>query len=89
MKNYFIMDSVTASKLSKKIKSLPDDLLQEVDKFIDFLNYKSSNADWSETIDASQNELIKKGEDDILNGRVFSHSEAKQKIKEHIKSKSL
>lgn len=83
------MDTVTASKLSQKIQSLTDDLLQEVDKFIDFLNYKSSNIDWSETINETQNELIKKGEDDILNERVFSHSEAKQRMKEYIKSKFL
>lgn len=83
------MDSITASKLSKKIQSLPDDLLQEVDKFIDFLNFKSSNSNWSEITTKEQNDLIKKGEDDILNGRVFSHSEAKEKIKEYIKSKSV
>jgi len=82
------MDSITVSKLSQKIKMLPDDLLQEVDKFIDFLNYKSENADWSDFLTDEQKLLIKKGSNDISNGNTYSHAEAKQKIKEHIKSKT-
>lgn len=81
------METVTASKLSQKIKLLPDNLLQEVDKFVDYLNYKSKNADWSETLNDEQNALIKKGSDDILQGKTFTHAEAKQKIKEHMQGK--
>ncbi|WP_296144102.1 DUF2281 domain-containing protein [uncultured Flavobacterium sp.] len=82
------MDSITVSKLSQKIKLLPDDLLQEVDKFIDFLNYKSENADWSEFLTDEQRLLIKKGSDDISQGKTYSHAAAKQIIKDHIKSKT-
>lgn len=54
---------------------------------MDYLNYKSKNTDWSETLNDEQNSLIKKGSDDILQGKTFTHAEAKQKIKEHIRGK--
>lgn len=81
------MDSITASKLSQKIQLLPDNLLHEVDKFVDYLNYRSEQSDWSEGLSDSQKQSIKKGSEDISNGKTYSHAEAKQKIKEYINSK--
>ena len=83
------MNTSMASIINQKIKSLPENLLQEVDKYIDFLKFKSLNSDWSEQLSQSQIELVEKGKNDIEEGRVFKHSEAKQKIKEYIKSKSV
>lgn len=82
------MDAVTVSQINKKIKSLPVNLLQEVDKFIDFLTYKSSHSDWSEQLSDEQLGLIEKGKKDIEENRVFSHNEAKKRIAAHIKSKT-
>jgi len=81
------MDSITASKLSQKIKLLPEDLLQEVDKFVDYLKFKSEQNDWSDDLNDYEKQSIKSGSEDISNGKTYSHAEAKQKIKEHINSK--
>lgn len=81
------MDSITASKLSQKLKLLPDDLLQEVDKFVDYLKYKSEHNDWSDDLTDSQKNSVKSGSEDIANGKTYSHAEAKQIIKEHINRK--
>lgn len=81
------MDSITASKLSQKIKLLPDDLLMEVDKFVDYLRFKSEHDDWSDNLTDSQKQLIKSGSEDILNEKTYTHAEAKQIIKQHISRK--
>jgi hypothetical protein len=83
------MDAVTVSQINKKIKSLPVNLLQEVDKFIDFLNYKSSHSDWSEQLSDEQRSLVEKGKKDIEESKVYSHKEAKQRIAAYIKNKSI
>jgi predicted transcriptional regulator len=83
------MNAVTASQISKKIKSLPVNLLQEVDKFIDYLNYKSSHLDWSEQLSDEKMGLIEKGKKDIEDGKVLSHKEAKQRIAAYIKNKTI
>jgi hypothetical protein len=79
------MNTTDALKVSQKINALPLPLLQDVDRYIDFLNFKY--ADWGEQL--TEIYLIKKGTDDILNNRIVPHEEAKEKIKNHIKSKSL
>ena len=81
------MSSATISKISQKIKSLPENLLQEVDQYIDFLKYKNDQTDWSESVSEDELSLIKKGKKDIEEGRVYSHKEAKQKIADYIKNK--
>ncbi len=81
------MSSATISKINQKIKSLPENLLKEVDQYIDFLKYKNDQSDWSESISEDELSLIKKGKKDIEEGRVYSHKEAKQKIADYIKNK--
>ena len=82
------MDSTIALKLSQKIKLLPDDLIQEVDKFVDYLKYKSEHDDdWSVDLTDNQKQSIKDGSEDISNGKTYSHAEAKQIIRKHINSK--
>ena len=83
------MNTPIASIINQKIKTLPENLLQEVDNYIDFLKFKSLNSDWSEQLSQSQIALVEKGKKDIEEGRVFPHNDAKQKIKEYIKSKSV
>jgi len=81
------MSSATVSKISQKIKSLPENLLQEVDQYIDFLKYKNDQSDWSESMSDNDLSLIEKGKKDIEEGRVYSHKVAKQKIADYIKNK--
>jgi hypothetical protein len=81
------MNTVTPSQVTKKINSLPVALLQEVDKYIDFLNYKHS--DWAEQLSEDQIQLIEKGTKDMEENRLISHKEAKERIKDYIKNKSV
>ncbi len=81
------MNTVTPLQLTKKINSLPVALLQEVDQYIDFLNYKYS--DWAEQLSEDQIQLIEKGTKDIKKNRLIPHKEAKERIKEYIKNKSI
>lgn len=82
-----IIQTVTTAQINEKVKSLSATLLQEVDKYIDFLNYK--NADWAEELSEHQGQLIKNGKNDIEQNKVLSNSEAKEKIKNYINGKSL
>lgn len=82
------MNTIIVSQINKKIKLLPVNLLQEVDAYIDTLCQKTNNKDWSETLTENQLSLIEKGKIDIEQGKVYSHKEAKQKIKEYIKNKT-
>ncbi|MBC7522831.1 MAG: hypothetical protein H7239_00095, partial [Flavobacterium sp.] len=79
--------TITPLQVNKKINSLPASLLQEVDKYIDFLNYRYS--DWAEQLSEDQIQLIEKGNNDIEENRLIPHNEAKERIKEYIKNKSV
>lgn len=81
------MSNITASQVNQKIKSLPVTLLEEVDKYIDFLTFKYT--DWSEQLSENQIKLIEQGKKDSEENRVISHKQAKEIIKNHIKNKSL
>lgn len=81
------MKTVTPLEVTKKINALPASLLQEVDKYIDFLTYKYS--DWTEQLSEEQIHLIEKGMKDVEENRLISHKEAKEKIKNYIQNKSL
>ncbi len=83
------MTTITATQINKKIKSLPVNLLYEVDRYIEFLAFKSSNSDWAEQLSEQQISLIEKGKKDIEENRVIPHKEAKERIKNYIKNKSL
>lgn len=81
------MKTVTPLEVTKKINSLPAALLQEVSKYIDFLTYKYS--DWGEQLTDDQIQLIEKGMKDIEENRLIPHNEAKERIKNYIKNKSV
>lgn len=83
------MATITASQINLKINALPTNLLYEVDKYIDFLTFKSANSDWAEELSEQQISLIEKGKKDIEENRVIPHHEAKEQIKNYIKNKSL
>jgi hypothetical protein len=81
------MNTITPLQINKKINLLPVTLLQEVDKYIDFLNFKY--ADLGQQLSENQIQIIEKGTKDIEENRVISHKEAKERIKNYIKKKSL
>jgi hypothetical protein len=81
------MNTVTTLQVTRKINALPASLLQEVDQYIDFLNYKYS--DWAEQLSEDQIRLIEKGTKDIEENRLIPHKEAKERIKEYKKNKSV
>ncbi len=83
------MSAITASEIIQKIKALPLDLLHEIDKYIEFLTFKSSHSDWSEHLSNQHISLIEKGTKDIEKNRVIQHKLAKEQIKNHIKRKSV
>ena len=83
------MATITASQINIKINALPINLLQEVDKYIEFLTFKSSHSDWAEQLSEQQISLIEKGKKDHEENRVIPHKEAKERIKHYIKNKSL
>lgn len=81
------MNTIDAFQVSQKINSLPIPLLQDLDRYIDFLIFR--HTDWGEQLSENQISLIEKGTNDILNNRLVPHEEAKERIKNYIKSKSL
>lgn len=82
---------ITIKDLENNIKGLPVDLYKQVNDYIDFLKLKYAgkvNEDWADYLSESQKESIDQGLEDIKNGRVYSHSEAKERIKNYLSEKS-
>ncbi len=81
------MKSITTSEINQKINALPHNLLEEVNNFIDFLTYKSK--DWADDLSVTEKKLIEKGINDISEDKTYTHKEAKEIIKNHIKNKTI
>jgi len=81
------MNTITAFQINQKVNALPEKLLQELDDYIDFLKYKYAQKDWSDDLTEQQIKLIEKGKNDLEQGKVLSHTQAKEKIKNYIKNK--
>ena len=81
------MSTINSFDVNQKINALPIALLEDVDKYIDFLNFKNYNQ--HEIFSENQIDLIQKGKKDIDESRLIPHKEAKERIKNYIKSKSL
>ncbi|KFC18758.1 DUF2281 domain-containing protein [Chryseobacterium sp. FH1] len=83
--------AITIKHLEDNIKTLPEDLYDEVNDFVDFLKFKyesKDSKDWSDNLTTFQKSSIEKGISDIENGRTYSHEEAKQRIKNYLLEKS-
>lgn len=81
---------ITLKDLENNIRTLPENFYEEVNDFIDFLKTKytrTNEEDWSEIVSEPQRESIKKGLDDVENGRTLSHESAQKTIKDYIASK--
>jgi phosphoserine aminotransferase len=82
------MATINASQLNQKIKLLPANLLQEVNDYIEYLTFKSSQKDWANDLAKEQISLIEKGKKDTEENRVISHKEARKQIDNYIKNKT-
>lgn len=78
---------ITIKDLEKKLKTLPEELLENVNDYIDFLKSKYKKNDWAEDLTDFQKKSVEKGVADIENGNTLSHDEAKQKIREYLQAK--
>ena len=109
------MPTINSFDVNQKINALPIALLEDVNKYIDFLNFKDKQTikisqetkkilderlndylqnpndvqDFDKMLDELEISLINKGKIDIEEGRLIPHKEAKERIKQYIKSKSL
>ena len=83
------MATITTSQITQKIKLLPKSLLEEVNDYIEFLAFNSSQKDWAANLSEEQIALVKKGKKDIEQGKVISHTQARDQIENYIKSKSI
>lgn len=81
------MKSITTSEVNQKINSLPLNLLEEVNNFIDFLTFKSK--DWADDLSVNEKKLIEKGINDISTSKTYTHEQAKEIIKNHIINKTV
>lgn len=81
------MNSIYFDNINDKLKKLPDNLLADVEKYIDYLTSKLTDTDWANTLSEDQIKYIKKGTEDIANQHTMTHEEAMDKINNHIKKK--
>lgn len=79
--------AISVSQLNQKIKLLPANLLQEVNDYIEYLAFKSSQKDWADDLSKDQISLIEKGSNDIEENKVISHKEARKRIDNYVKNK--
>ncbi len=78
------MSKINAFELSQKISLLPVHLLQEVNDYIEFLTFKSSQKDWADNLTNNQKTLIEKGKNDIEENKVITHKGARKLINKYI-----
>ena len=83
------MSTINASQLNQKIKRLPVNLLQEVDDYIEFLTYKSSQKDWADDLNPEQISRLEKGKQDIIENKIISHQDARKIIDSYLKRKNI
>jgi RNA polymerase-binding transcription factor DksA len=80
---------ITIKDLENNLKTLPKELLGNVNDYIDFLKEKYLTKDWANQLSETQKKSIEKGILDIENENIISHEEAKQKIRNYLQSKAL
>ncbi|WP_312902454.1 hypothetical protein [Chryseobacterium taichungense] len=81
---------ITVKEIEKNLQSLPKELFEQVNDYIDFLKSKYGKIhsdDWAENLSDYQKESLKKGLNDVENGRVLNHETARMKIQDYIDSK--
>lgn len=82
---------ITLKEINKNLESLPKELFEQVNDYIDFLksNYgKIHSEDWAENLLDHQIESVKKGLEDIEKRRILNHDMAINRIHDYINSKT-
>lgn len=80
------METIFHKNLSQKIKELPENLVEKVSDYIDFLLYKTER-DWFDSMNEEQRKDINQGLEDIKNGNVHSHNAVMEEMTQYINSK--
>ena len=83
------MNTNTINKINEKLKVMPDDVVDDILKYLDFLNFEKKDSDWQDDLSDLEHTLIKQGQDDLINNRTYSHQEALELIQHHINAKRL
>jgi DNA replication initiation complex subunit (GINS family) len=81
---------ITTKEINKNLESLPKELFEQVNDYIDFLKSKYGKIhaeDWAEDLSDHQMESLKQGLEDIGKGRTLNHSTAVKGIQDYINSK--
>lgn len=81
---------ITVKEINKNLESLPKELFEQVNDYIDFLKSKYGKAhseDWVENLSDHQIESVKKGLEDVKEGRTLNHDTAVNRIQDYINSK--
>jgi len=77
-----------SAEINKKLNSLPEIALQELRQYLDFLSFKYQDEDWANHLSDEVKKSIQQGMDDIKNGRVIPHSEAREMMQEYLLKKT-
>ncbi|WP_294251691.1 hypothetical protein [uncultured Chryseobacterium sp.] len=81
---------ITVKEINKNLESLPKELFEQVNDYIDFLKSKYGKAhseDWVENLSDHQIKSVKKGLEDVKEGRTLNHDTAVNRIQDYINSK--
>lgn len=81
------MNAITLNKINHKLQNIPDNFVNDIIAYLDFLSFKANTPDWATSLSEKELELVKRGTDDLKNGRSYKHADAMKKIAAHIKKR--
>ncbi|MGB3453622.1 MAG: DUF2281 domain-containing protein [Moheibacter sp.] len=80
------MEAIAIKRLTEKIKDLPENMIQEISDFVDFLVYRNQK-DWYDLLTPEEKQAIEEGLKDIEEGRVISHEKVMEEMRQYIQTK--
>lgn len=80
------MEALAIKRLTEKIKDLPENMIQEISDFVDFLVYRNQK-DWYDLLTPEEKQAIEEGLKDIEEGRVISHEKVMEEMRQYIQTK--
>jgi len=80
------MEALAIKRLTEKIKDLPENMIQEISDFVDFLVYRNQK-DWYDLLTSEEKQAIEEGLKDIEEGRVISHEKVMEEMRQYIQTK--
>jgi len=79
------MKASALNQINNKLKSIPDNFVNDIMEFLEFLSFRANAKDWAAHLTPKDSQLIKRGADDLKNGRTHSHESAMKKINAHVR----